>query len=430
MDPGKFTPPMSQRIHKSSSSSTSSSLLSNSSLSNTIRAQSKRVFTVYLDNPKTLQKYHSGLTAEASTRDLVSLSWLADDKDQNIYISNGSFIGPWFAGGYTSSTAVLKPDQALPFLHGEFNLNKLEPPEAPPPQLLLPDMRKYQMDGMQYSSKPSENDAECRAMRRDQLRKAQKIQKKIIMESLYPLMLVAEERIVYTDPNDPESITVVLRRNVSFRYKENMADHTFQDDGARNSSWLANVIDGNPLPHTEDEGLIGDLPFDIIEIHLDNKPMPAWLSQLFFDSTMARPVLDFDAYIHGIATLRTRSVSDLPYWMVDYSRGSLGNPSDHSIVDMSATLSPEQQPAMPCACETTHLLHRQSTSARRERTMSYSRQANNSNRMRSCMSITLLIAVTLSIPFAIWPHHKQVINILFEVSDLVAQWIARLLDFR
>ncbi|KAJ2090005.1 hypothetical protein EV179_000801 [Coemansia sp. RSA 487] len=249
------------------------------------------------------------------------------------------------------------------------------------------------------------------------------------MESLDPLMLVAEERIVYADPGDPGSISVVLRRNVNFRYKNNMADYTTpHNEVAGKSSWLTDVIDGKLLADTDGEEPIGDLPFDVIEIHLGNRAMPSWLSQLFFDSTLVRPVLDFDVYIHGIATLCTRSVNDLPYWLVDYSRGSLGNPSDYSMIDMSATLSPEQQPAMLCPCETTHLLHGQSSPGHRDRTASFNSYVDNSHRTRSFISIALLVAVILSAAFTIWPHHSQVMKILFELGDLVAQWIARLLD--
>ncbi|KAJ1904326.1 vacuolar transporter chaperone [Coemansia sp. IMI 209127] len=424
MNPGKGTPPSPHIVHKASSSSASSSLSSTASSSNTIRTKSKRVFTVYLDNAETLQKYHSGLTTEASSRELVSLSWLADDGNQNVYINNSTFTGPWFAAGCSSSAVMLKSDQVLPFLHGELNLNKLGSPVVPPPQLLSPDTQQCQaMHGEAHSSSP-ENGDEYRARRRDQLRKAQKIQKKIILESLDPLILVAEERIVYTDPDDPESISVVLRRNATFRYKDNMS-HT---DVPGESSWLADVIDGNPPADASDEESIGDLPFDTIEIHLGNKAMPSWLSQLFFDTTVVRPVLDFDVYIHGIATLRTRSVNDLPYWLVDYSRGSLGNPSDHSMIDMSATLSPEQQPALICPCESTHLLHSQSSPGQRERTVSFNSYTDSSNCARSYISIALLIAVILSAAFTIWPHQNRVIKILFELSDLVAQWIARLLD--
>ncbi|KAJ2525741.1 hypothetical protein EV175_007720, partial [Coemansia sp. RSA 1933] len=134
-----------------------------------------------------------------------------------------------------------------------------------------------------HSGSQDNDDAEHRATRRDQLRKAQKIQKKIIMEGLEPLMLVAEDRVVYTDPDDPESISVVLRRNVNYRYNDSISH---SDKVLGKLCWLADALNGNQPLNPDSEDSIGELPFDSIEIHTGNNAMPGWLSQLFFDSTM------------------------------------------------------------------------------------------------------------------------------------------------
>ncbi|KAJ1990339.1 hypothetical protein GGI25_005312 [Coemansia spiralis] len=425
------TPPSPPQTHKSLSSS---SLSSTASSPSTMRTKSKRVFTAFLDNERSLSKYHLGLNTDAFTRDLVSLTWLAGDGNQNAYISDDKFSGPWFAASHDASMAMLKTQQILPFLHGELNLNKLVPPVLPPPSPLLahvPPPYLNQQSTAGLNSPDSGNTEYHRTMRREQLRSAQKIQKKIIMEDLKPLVLTTEDRIVYTDTSSPGSVRIVLRRNVNFYYKDKMAGSSLQglNTAASSECWLASVIKyGTPPTSTDYEDTVGELPFDLIEIYLGEGSMPEWLSQLFFDCALVHPVLDFDVYIHSIAALRMRKVEILPYWMVDYSRGNLCNPSDHSFIDMSATLQPELQQTTPsCPCESTHLLHNPASSGYRSRDINYRGRSNCISSIRTSASVILMIAVIVSVVLSIWPYHQQIANLLVEFSDLVAQWIARLL---
>ncbi|KAJ2373655.1 hypothetical protein GGI05_007431, partial [Coemansia sp. RSA 2603] len=300
------TPPSPAQTHKSSTSSLaqqgSRASWTHSDRSSSSTDVGNDILCMYLDNG-TLNKYHAGLATEASTRSTLSLTWAANSNqpDFPVYMCHNVYSGPWFASRQESSQVALMPDHVLPFLHSEMNLNKL------PFAAHNPD---------HYRPESPDTETESKAQRREKLRNAQKIQKQIIMENLKPTMAALERRIEYYDPTSP-GLRIVMHRNVQL----------LQSDFNSNFRWLKHALG------TEDRPSLGSfdyhLPFDTIEVHLgsDNAEMPDWLARLFFESKLVHAVLDFDIYIHGIASLNANKVSEVPYWVVDCSRKSYARSS-------------------------------------------------------------------------------------------------------
>ncbi|PIA15904.1 hypothetical protein COEREDRAFT_81626 [Coemansia reversa NRRL 1564] len=389
----------------------------------------KKAYSVFLDSP-TLSRYHTGLAAEASSSDSFAIRWMASSSSTEINVSHDVVYGPWFADHRTASAIELSPHQLLPFLQSELNLNKLAPVESPLNRML---------------PLSPESDADHRSRRRELQRNAQKIQKRIIMQDLSPIVLASEERSEFVDPAIP-GLRVILRSCLRFAHADNLAACTLEGD---DQSWLQSLlVDGIDLLECSDVGT-EHLPFDLIEVHTSGSvdSMPDWLAQLVFESTLVHPVLDFDLYLHSIATLRASHVSSLPYWMVDYCRGPFGN-RPHSL-SSSASSSPNTHEIIPrtngslgrsssgippplsirprpnCSCETSPLLPSPVTASR-----SHQRRLDSRfllKEVRYYLSAVLGIAVVFSITVSVWPHRQQIVKILFELIDLISQWIGRLL---
>ncbi|KAJ2610670.1 hypothetical protein H4S08_003507 [Coemansia sp. RSA 1365] len=388
----------------------------------------KKAYSVFLDSP-TLSRYHTGVAAEVSTSDSFAIRWMASSSAE-IKVSHDVVYGPWFADHRTASAIELPPNQLLPFLQSELNLNKLAPVE-PPLNRMLP--------------LSPESDADHRTRRRELQRNAQKIQKRIIMQDLRPIVLASEERSEFVDPTIP-GLRVILRSRLRFAHAEDLAACTFEGD---DQSWLQSLlVDGIDPLDCSDVGT-EHLPFDLIEVHTSGSTdsMPDWLAQLVFESSLVHPVLDFNLYLHSIATLRASHVSTLPYWMVDYCRGPFGNrphsssssasssPNAHGIIPRTygslgrlpsgipPPLSIRSRPNR--SCETSPLLPSPVTASR-----SHHRRLNSRfslKDLRYYLSAVLGIAVVFSIAVSVWPHRQQIVKIMFELIDLISQWIGRLL---
>ncbi|KAJ2801762.1 hypothetical protein H4R20_003549 [Coemansia guatemalensis] len=176
--------------------------------------------------------------------------------------------------------------------------------------------------------------------------------------------------------------------------------------------------------------------------------MPDWLAQLFFESSLVHPVLDFDLYLHAIATLRPSHVSSFPYWMVDYCRGPFANrphspgtstsssPNVHVIMSRThgslgcspsaipAPLSIRSRPNRSCE-ETSPLLPSPVTASRSHHRRLVSHFSLKD--IRYYLSAALGIAMVFSVVVSVWPHQQQIVKILFELVDLISQWVGRLL---
>ncbi|KAJ2819619.1 vacuolar transporter chaperone, partial [Coemansia erecta] len=420
-------PPSPPNTYQSSSAHTSPKLSarqsSNANFNNggSCANAGSNVCTVYLDTPA-LTRYHAGLLAEASTCDSFSLAWTADNTDTAVQISHDTLHGPWLADRRSASAVSLQPHQLLPFLQSELNLNKLTHSQSFPHLPLSPD-----------------SDSEHRLRQRELQRNAQKIQKQIILEGLKPLVLASEERFEFVDPLVP-GFRVVLRTHISLAYHDQMAENA---PGAAGQCWLQNVLYSG-LDSVGGQAKTELLPFGLIEVHLGDaqEQMPDWLAHLFFESALVHPVLDFDLYLHAVATLRTQHVADLPYWMADCYRGPFGSPSrghdsspcsspstrvsalrshrspSHSPIDIPATLATDRP--LSHVSETTHLLPSPVSVARSHR-LDHAGHLR-SHGLRYYLTFVLAAATVFSIAISVWPHHRQIAHIVVELIDLIAQW--------
>ncbi|KAJ1873335.1 vacuolar transporter chaperone [Coemansia sp. RSA 990] len=369
------------------------------------------VYTLHLDNPA-LARYHASLLAESSTCNSFLLSWA--DGDNAVRMSHSTLQGPWLADHHCLSEITLAPHQLLPFLQNDLNLNKLALSQSLPHLPLSP-----------------ESDSDHRVRQRDIQRSAQKIQKRLILENLKPLVLTNENRYEFTDPHVP-GFRVVVRTNVTFAYNDRMTEYT---PDAASKTWLQNVL-YNGLD--ADRASMKQLPFSLIEIHLgsEQSQMPDWLAHLFFDTRSVHPVLDFDLYVHAIATLRMDRVSDIPYWVVDCCRypfalpdsSPCSSPTTHvSRISTirSAAHSPIDIPASPAAVqlagESTPLLP---ISVSR----SISATTQQPQNIRYHLSAILATATVLSLVVCVWPHHEQIARIVVEIINLIAEWVGRMLQ--
>ncbi|KAJ1949461.1 hypothetical protein EC988_004760, partial [Linderina pennispora] len=235
--------------------------------------------TLYFDT-KDMGSYCGGLSPETADRETLELFWSEQDA-QIVTIEQHACSGPWQSTRTPKASALLESRFVVPFLNSEFNFDNLHTPAVA--------------------------ETETKAQQRQRIIEAQRIQRSIIMNDLKPLLLASEERTEYVDLEHP-GVRVVLRRNVTIAHDSQMAD----------SSWLEAALRAHPTGRSE------SLPFALFELHLDgHAELPAWLGQMFFESSLVRPVLDFDLYLHGIALLRGDLVDDLPYWLVDYHRDLL-----------------------------------------------------------------------------------------------------------
>ncbi|KAJ2455842.1 Phosphate metabolism transcription protein [Coemansia sp. RSA 2336] len=365
------------------------------------------VYTLHLDNPA-LSRYHASLSAESSTCSSFSLSWA--DGDSAVRMSHSTLQGPWLADHRRLSEITLLHHQLLPFLQNDLNLNKLALSQSLPHLPLSP-----------------ESDSDHRVRQRDMQRSAQKIQKRLILESLQPLVITNEDRYEFADPHVP-GFRVVVRTNVLFAYNDRMTEYT---PDAASKTWLQNVL-YNGLG--TDRASMKQLPFSLIEIHLgsEQNQMPGWLAHLFFDTTSVHPVLDFDLYVHAIATLRMDRVAEIPYWVVDCCRYpfalSDSSPCSSPTTRVSqisasraAAHSPIDIPASPAtaqlAGESTPLLP-----------ISISATTQHPQNFRYHLSALLATATVLSLVVCVWPHHQQIARIVVEIINLIAEWVGRILQ--
>ncbi|KAJ1731157.1 hypothetical protein LPJ61_002674 [Coemansia biformis] len=198
------------------------------------------------------------------------------------------------------------------------------------------------------------------------------------------------------------------------------------------------------------------LPFALIEVHLgaDQDQMPDWIAHLFFESALVHPVLDFDLYLHAIATLCPLRAASLPYWLVDCSRGPFsappGTPTAAAVASPDACSSPDPHapalrsstpsyslvdipqraaaaataPASPPLSETTQLLPGSAAllSPRHPAPLHPTLRE-----LRRTLAAALATAVVVSVVLTVWPCHQQVARIVVELADLLAQWVDRLL---
>ncbi|KAJ2765157.1 hypothetical protein IWQ56_004212, partial [Coemansia nantahalensis] len=324
-------------------------------------ARGRTVCTAFLDSAD-LARYHAGLSASPASCDALSLWWATDDDDDDeaaVHVAHDVSSGPWLADQRRVSAATLAPHQLLPFLHSELNLGKLGSAGSPL--------------GMALPRTP-ESDTESRLQRRS----AQKIQRKMIMERLRPLVLASEERFDYTDPATP-GLRVSIRAHIRLAYDDSMADPTAAADGGGGQCLLKDVLEHGPAALDSCADTTAP-PFAVIEVHLGDgdDQMPGWLAQMFFEGALVHPVLDFDIYLHAIATLCPQRASGLPYWLVDCSQSPFDTP-----------------PASPA--------------------------------LRRILTAALATAVAVSILLTIWPCHQQIARIVVEMADVLAEWVGRLL---
>ncbi|KAJ1890481.1 vacuolar transporter chaperone [Kickxella alabastrina] len=364
------------------------------------------VLTVYLDGDA-MPKYHAGMPAEAPSRDSLSLWWHADKEhrpafESTVHMCHDVHRGPWFAAAHEKLQVDLEPRYVLPFLHSELNLSKLP--------LMAPKYYQYNPESS------SDDEAEHAVQRREQFQRVQKMQKHIILEDLKPTLMVSEQRTEYWDLEDPH-IRIVLRTNVRLAHS----------DAGTSMQWLEKTLDAaNTGAHTDIFG--ENVPFDIIEVHMDSttaQQMPDWLAHLFFDSSLVHPVLDFDMYVHGIATLCADRTDYLPYWMVDYCCKAY-------VCRMSA------QPLHPVQTHHTETEYLRDIESQypTETTLLIPSLAPPTARCQGCtgsplryyLTVALLSATVFSVALSIWPYHSQIVVILEELADLIAQWVSRLLN--
>ncbi|KAJ2784686.1 hypothetical protein H4R18_000977 [Coemansia javaensis] len=368
--------------------------------------QGRMVCSAHLDNAA-LAKYHAGLSAGVSSCDSLSLWWLAGDGDGDDSAAAAHVLydvasGPWLADRRTASAITLPLHQMPQFLHCELNLNKLTPVESPPLSLPLDDS----------------------ASRRKLQRDAQKIQRRMVMEGLEPQVLATEERFDFADPSAP-GLRVALRTRVRLRLASDEA--------------VAGLAASGDCADAE------RLPFDVIEVQLGDSqaPMPGWLAQLFFESALVHPVLDFDLYSHAIAVLCPERAGELPYWVVDCCRGPFagapGSPATpacpqsparaseasmtHSRVDVPLVSATTPPGAADFPSETARLLPGPAAAAAAH-AHHWARPAPNGLRRR--LSAALAAAMVASVVLSVWPHRQQIARIVTELADLFAQWVGRL----
>ncbi|KAJ2020475.1 hypothetical protein IWW57_005003, partial [Coemansia sp. S610] len=375
-----MAPPSPPQTHRSSSESLFSA---------TAHPRGRPTYTVYLDNVATLSNYQVGLSTDASQRDSLSLSWqrpaIGDSERAAIYVCQDEYSGPWFAAQHCSTSLVLDPDHVLPFLNSELNLNRLT--RSPSDQ-----------DRSRHLPCTQEDGETLRALKREQMRSAQKIQKKIIMGGLAPVLVAAEDRVEYVYEEDP-ALRVVLRRNVRMMYKDCASDSGFSCANGKVCDWIEKLVDDDD--HTDSTLSAEALGFDLLEVHFGHaggSQPPDWLARLFFDSALVRPILDFDLYLHGIATLRPDSATDFPYWLVDCSWKHLETaqpphcPSRAESMDLAAD-SVVDIPA-DYSSETTHLLHISASPSQLRRDGLRPRtRSSSSRRYRSMLAMLLLATV-------------------------------------
>ncbi|KAJ1814423.1 hypothetical protein LPJ60_006041, partial [Coemansia sp. RSA 2675] len=329
------------------------------------------------------------------------------------------YSGPWFAAQHCSTSLVLDPDHVLPFLNSELNLNRLT--RSPSDQ-----------DRSRHLPCTQEDGETLRALKREQMRSAQKIQKKIIMGGLAPVLVAAEDRVEYVYEEDP-ALRVVLRRNVRMMYKDCASDSGFSCANGKVCDWIEKLVDDDD--HTDPTLSAEALGFDLLEVHFGHaggSQPPDWLARLFFDSALVRPILDFDLYLHGIATLRPDPATDFPYWLVDCSRKHLETaqpphcPSRAESMDLAA----ESVVDIPAdySSETTHLLHISASPSQLRRDGLRPRtRSSSSRRYRSMLAMLLLATVVVSTVFSAWPYRERLIRVLLELVDLISQWVGRLI---
>ncbi|KAJ1847952.1 hypothetical protein LPJ70_001270, partial [Coemansia sp. RSA 2708] len=224
--------------------------------------------TAHLDTPA-LARYHAALQAENARCSAFSLAWAPGGP---VTLSHDTLHGPWLADRQRAAAVSLLPHQVLPFLQSELNLSRLPP------------------------------DCGAAPRQRETQRCAQNIQRQIILDGLRPLVLASEDRSEFADAH---GLRVAVRSHIAFAYTDGR-------DG-----WLQDALCGALDPAAAEH-----LPFALIDVHLrpGQPQMPGWLAHLFFDSALVHPVLDFDLYLHAVATLRPGLVATLPYWMVDAHR--------------------------------------------------------------------------------------------------------------
>ncbi|KAJ2750630.1 vacuolar transporter chaperone [Coemansia pectinata] len=277
-----MAPPSPPQTHKSSSASSSSAA---------VHPRGRPTYTMYLDNVATFSNYQTGLSTDASRRDSLSICWqkpaIGDDDKAVVHVCHDEYSGPWFAAQHNTTSLSLDSDHVLPFLHSELNLNKLT--HSPRIQ-------------RECQSEIQDDEAMFRMLKREQLRTAQKIQKRIIMEALAPVLMAAEDRVEYVHEEN-RTLRVVLRRNVRLLYKDCASDIDFCGANGHVCGWVEQLFGDEHADSTMPTETLG---FDLLEVHFGQASgfqPPDWLAELFFDSALVRPILDFDLYLHGIATL-------------------------------------------------------------------------------------------------------------------------------
>ncbi|KAJ2052081.1 vacuolar transporter chaperone, partial [Coemansia sp. S2] len=400
-----MAPPSPPQTHKSSSASSSSVA---------IHPRGRPTYTMYMDNVATLGSYQTGLSTDASRRDSLSFCWqrpaIGDNDKAVVHVCHDEYSGPWFAAQHNTTSLVLDPDHVLPFLHSELNLNKLA--YSPRTQ-------------HQCSSEIQENVSQLQMLKREQLRSAQKIQKKIIMEALGPVLVAAEDRVEYVHEEN-RALRVVLRRNVRLIYKDCASDIGFSGANDKVCDWVEKLVgDGHAHSTTPTDAL----RFDLLEVHFGQSSgcqPPDWLAELFFDSGLVRPILDFDLYLHGIATLRPASVNDLPYWMVDCNRKNLHTAQQPYCSSTHDSLNPPVNAVIDIpadhACENTRLLPMSTSPSQFYSGGIRPHMRAATSRQRSTLAMLLLAAVIVSTVLSTWPYRERVVQVLLELIDLISQW--------
>ncbi|KAJ2814553.1 hypothetical protein FBU31_007248, partial [Coemansia sp. 'formosensis'] len=236
-----MSPPSPPQTHKSFSASSTSAA---------IHPGGRPTYTMYLDNVATLSHYEMGLSTDASRRDTLSLCWQRPAVGNNdkviVHVCHDEYSGPWFAAQHNSTSLVLDSDHVLPFLHSELNLNKLTSSSW--------IQRQHQLEKL-------EDGAILQKLKREQLHSAQKIQKKIIMEALAPLLVAAEDRVEYVHEDDP-ALRVVLRRNVRLIYKDCASDIDFNSANGKLCDWIEQLVDDDSSDSTKQTQALG---FDLLE---------------------------------------------------------------------------------------------------------------------------------------------------------------------
>eukprot|EP00924_Labyrinthula_sp_SR-Ha-C_P002866 snap_masked-scaffold_13-processed-gene-9.48-mRNA-1 protein AED:0.01 eAED:0.01 QI:0/-1/0/1/-1/1/1/0/761 len=247
-----------------------------------LEGDSQLTNSVYFDNSQ-LELYHGRLDKTPSAI-AVRFRWYETETPNLVFVERKTHHDSWTGDQSVKERFTLKEKQVLPFLNGEFTIeDKLK-----------------EMD----SKGASEMDKAA-------VRKLfTEIHNQIDSKQLRPTMRTQYMRVAYQIPFDP-TVRISLDTNLTM-ITENPK---FGVDCLTAGRWYRDPEVA--LPPTE----YTIFPHAVFELKLSLKPnqsAPQWVEDLL-NSGLLYKVHKFSKFIHGCATLLSKSVQAVPYWVDEES---------------------------------------------------------------------------------------------------------------